>query len=76
MLCIRYELATFFTVWTQVVIFIFLSVRRVCVTATNHGQRKHSEFRVYALLVPKARLVRGWRSYSVYINTWKNTQFF
>ena len=32
------------------------TVRRLCVTGTNLGQRKHSEFRACALLVPNVRL--------------------
>ena len=31
-------------------------VRRLCVTGTNLGQRKHNEFRECALLVPNVRL--------------------
>ena len=34
----------------------FMVVRRLCVTGTNLGQRKHNEFRACALLVPNVRL--------------------
>ena len=37
-------------------------VRRLWVTGTNLGQRKHNEFRTCALLVPNARLALVWRS--------------
>ena len=45
--CIRYQLATFFTIRTQIVFFIFYgwTVRRLCVTGASLGQRKHNEFR-------------------------------
>ena len=58
MLCISYQLATFFTIWTEIVIFFFYAwtVRRLCVTLTNLGQRKHNELIVCALLVPSVRL--------------------
>ena len=32
------------------------TVRRLCVTGTILGQRKHNEFRACALLVPNVRL--------------------
>ena len=32
------------------------TVRRLCMTGTNLGQRKHNEFRAGALLVPNVRL--------------------
>ena len=38
----------FFYTWT---------VRRLCVTGTNLGQRKHNELRACVLLVPSVRLV-------------------
>ena len=37
----------FFYAWT---------VRRLCVTGTNLGQKKHNEFKACALLVPSVRL--------------------
>ena len=42
--------------------FIFFygwTVRRLCVTGTNLGQRNHNEFRACALLVPNVRLALG-----------------
>ena len=57
----------FFDGWT---------VRRLCVTGTNLGQREHNEFRACALLVPNVRLSLGWRSSRVYIHTWKNAHIF
>ena len=56
--CIRYQLATFITIRTQIVFLIFFygwTVRGLCVTGTNLGQRKHNEFRACALLVPNVR---------------------
>ena len=56
-LCIRYKLATFFTIRNQIVKKKFmrgLHIRSLCVTRTNLGQ--HKEFRVCALLVPNVRL--------------------
>ena len=46
--------------------FYARTVRRLCVTGTNLGERKHNEFRACALLA----LV--WRCSGVYIHTWKN----
>ena len=57
----------FFYAWT---------VRRLCVTGTNVGQRKHNEFRVCVLLVSSVRLALVWRSSGVYIYTWKNAHIF
>ena len=56
-------------------IFLFFyawTVRRLCVTGTNLGQRKHNEFRACALLVPSVRQALVWRSYGVDIHTCKN----
>ena len=52
------------------------TVRRVCVTGTNLGQRKHNEFRACAPIVPNVRLALGWRSSDVYIHAWKNAHIF
>ena len=77
-LCNRYQLATFFTIQTQIVIFFFYAwtVRRLCVTGTNLGQRKHNEFRACALLVPNVRQTLVWRSSGVDIHTRKNAHIF
>ena len=45
-------------------------------TGTNLGQRKHNEFRAWALLVPSVRLALVWRSSGVHIHTWKNAHIF
>ena len=37
-------------------IFYGWTVRRLCMTGTNIGQRKHNEFRAFALLVPNVKL--------------------
>ena len=76
-LCIRYQLATFFAIRTQIVIFIFLCVdcASLYVTGTNLGQRKHNEFRACALLVPSIRLALVLHSFGVDIHTWKNALF-
>ena len=58
-LCIRYQLATFFTIRTLIVFFLIFygwTVRRLSVTGANLGQRKYNEFRASALLVPNVRL--------------------
>ena len=50
---IRYQLATFFTIRTQSVVFYAWTVRRLCVTGTNLGQRKQNEINacaIYAML--------------------------
>ena len=57
----------FFYAWT---------VRRLCVTWTNLGQRKHNEFRACALLVPNVRQTLVWRSSGVDIHTRKNAHIF
>ena len=77
-LCIRYQLATFFTIRTQIVFYFFYgrTVRRLCVTGTSLGQRKHNEFRACALLVPNVRLALVWRSSRAEIHTWKNAHIF
>ena len=51
-------------------------MRRLCVTGTNLGQRKHNEFRVCALLVPNVTLVLVRRSSGVHIHKWKNAHIF
>ena len=79
MLCFCYQLATFFKIRTQ-----FKkkkknygwTVRRLCVTGTNLGQRKHNEIRACALLVPNVRQALVWRFPGVYIYTWKNAHIF
>ena len=79
-LCIRYQLVTFCIIRTQIVFFLFFfygwTVRRLCVTGTNLGQRKHNEFRACAPLVPSVRLALVWRFSGVYIHTWKNAHIF
>ena len=77
-LCIRNQLATFFTIRTQMVIFIFLCVDCASFTCdwTNLGQRKHNEFRAWALLVPSVRLALVWRSSGVHIHTCGKTLTF
>ena len=39
------------------------TVRHVCVTGTNRGQRKHNEFRACDVLVPNVRLALVWPSF-------------
>ena len=51
-------------------------MRRLCVTGTYLGQRKHNEFRACALIVPSVRLALVWRCFGVYIHTWKNVHIF
>ena len=60
------SLRRFSQIRTQTVIFYFFyawTVRRLCVTGTNLGQRKHNEFRACALLVPSVRLAPVCRSF-------------
>ena len=79
MFCIRYQLVTFFTIQTQIVIFFFKAWtvrRRLCVTGTDLGRRKHDDFRACALLLPSVRLTLVCRSSGVYIHTWKNAHIF
>ena len=78
-LCIRYQITTFSQSGLKLLFFLFFyecTVRRLCVTGTNLGQRKHDEFRACAVLVPNVELALVWRSSGVYIHTWKNAHIF